>query len=183
MMLPDRSFMRLLRLPYVRTRMLIMMLSLVMFVPLADQLLWRYVYGFINDLSPGTWLIFFVWLGFPDAFNFWVREELAFKRRLILCLGMLCFYVLALGAIPFDPYAYGFQPWIILFGLTAWVAWHGRNAAGITLLLGIDLAVYALHGLASDNLWDYLFDPVMMIVLAISLIRPLMSRRKIRSQS
>lgn len=67
--------------------------------------------------------------------------------------------------------------------MSAWVAWRGRTAAGITLLLGVDLAVYALHGMASDNLWDYLFDPILMIVLGISLIRPLMSRRKIRSQS
>lgn len=42
---------------------------------------------------------------------------------------------------------------------------------------------FALHGLSSDNLWDYLFDPVLMIVLGISLIRPLMSHRKIRTQS
>ena len=183
MMLPDHLFFRLLRLPYVRTRMYVVAASLLLFMPLADQILWRYVYGFINDLSPATWIVFFVWLGFPDAFHFWVHEELPFKRRLILFLGMLCFYVLALSAGSFDPYAYGYQPWVILAAMSAWVAWRGRATAGITLLLGVDLAVYALHGMASDNLWDYLFDPILMIVLGISLIRPLMSRRKIRSQS
>lgn len=169
--------------PYIRTRLYALALGVLMFMPLGDLVLWRYVYGFINDLSPGTWVLLFVWFGFPGAFYFWVRQELPFKRRLILCLGMLVFYVLALGSGPVDPYAYGYQPWAILVALTAWVAWQGRAAPGLTLLLGVDLAVYALHGLTSDNLWDYLFDPILMIILGVSVIRPLMSRRKIRTQS
>ena len=47
----------------------------------------------------------------------------------------------------------------------------------LTLLLGLDLALYGLHALTSDNLWDYLFEPVLMIVLGISVIRGLMLRR------
>ena len=174
---------QLIQRPYLRTRLYVLALCLAMFIPWGDLLLWRYVYGFINDLSPGTWVLLFVWLGFPGSFYFWVRQELPFKRRLILCLGMLVFYVLALGSGPVDPYAYGYQPWAILVALTAWVAWRGRVAPGLTLLLGLDLGVYALHGLTSDNLWDYLFDPTLMILLGVSVIRPLMSRRKIRTQS
>lgn len=183
MNLLDSLFVRLNSLPYVRRRLYAVALAAVMFIPWGDLILWRYVYGFVNDLSPTTWVLLFVWIGFPDAFQFWVREELPLKRRLILWVSMVVFYVMALGSGPLDPYAYGYQPWVILAGLAAWVAWHGRNASGMTLLLGIDLAVYALHGLASDNLWDYLFDPILMIVLGISLIRPLMSHRKIRIQS
>jgi hypothetical protein len=93
--------------------------------------------------------------------------------------GMLLFYVLA--GLWRLTHAYGYQPWAILVALTARVAWQGR-APGLTLLLCC-LAVYALHGLTSNNLWDYLFDPVLMIMLGVSVIRPLMSRRKIRTQS
>ncbi len=171
------------RLPYVRSRLIALALSAIVFIPWGELILWRYVYGFINDLSPTSWIVFFVWFGFPDAFHFWVREELPLKRRLILCLGMVIFYVLALGSGPFDPYAYGYQPWAILAGLTAWVVWRNRSAPCLILLIGVDLAIFALHGISSDNLWDYLFDPVLMIVLGISLIRPLMSHRKIRTQS
>lgn len=183
MMTPDNLFLRTARLPYVRTRLYVVALAAVMFIPWGDLILWRYVYGFINDLSPTTWVLFFVWLGFPQGFHFWVKEELPIKRRLILWLSMVGFYVFALGSGPFDPYAYGFQPWAILAGLSAWVVWRSRSAPCLTVLLGMDLAIFALHGLASDNLWDYLFDPVLMIVLGISLIRPLMSHRKIRTQS
>lgn len=181
--MPDRSSLSVIHLPYVRNRLLVLALSAVVFIPWGDLILWRYVYGFINDLSPTTWILFFVWFGFPDGFHFWAREELPLKRRLILWLGMVIFYVLALGSGPLDPYAYGYQPWAILAGLSAWVVWRSRFAPCLTLLLGLDLAIFALHGIGSDNLWDYLFDPVLMIVLGISLIRPLMSHRKIRTQS
>lgn len=181
MSVQDIQLFRFARLPFVRVRLIAFFIAACMFIPWGDLILWRYVYGFINDLSPTTWVILFVWFGFPDAFHFWVREELSFKRRLLLFLGMLGFYVLALGSGPVDPYAYGYQPWVILTALTAWVIWRSRVAAGITLLLGLDLAIYALHGLTSDNLWDYLFDPVLMIVLGVSLVRQLMSRRKIRT--
>ncbi len=181
--MPDTSLLSTMRLPYVRSRLIALALSAIVFIPWGELILWRYVYGFINDLSPTSWIVFFVWFGFPDAFHFWVREELPLKRRLILCLGMVIFYVLALGSGPFDPYAYGYQPWAILAGLTAWVVWRNRSAPCLILLIGVDLAIFALHGISSDNLWDYLFDPVLMIVLGISLIRPLMSHRKIRTQS
>jgi hypothetical protein len=154
-----------------------------MFAPVGDQILWRYVYGFVNDLSPTTWVLFFVWLGFPNAFQYWVESELPLKRRLILWVGMVVFYVLALGSGPFDPYAYGYQPWPLLLGLTAWVAWRRRSAPALTVLLGLDLGIFSLHGLGSDNLWDYLFDPILMIVLGMTLLRSVMSRRKIRLQS
>lgn len=183
MNIPDHILYRLLRLPYIRIRFLVCLACVMMFIPFGNLIIWRYVYGFINDLSPSTWILFFVWLGFPDAFHYWFHEELPFKRRLILFLSMVIFYVLALGSGVFDPYAYGYQPWFILAGLCAWVIWRGRVAPALTLLLGVDLGVFALHGLASDNLWDYLFDPILMIFLGASLIRPLMSRRKIRIQS
>lgn len=174
---------RLMKLPDLRARLIALCVCGLMFMPWGGLVLWRYVYGFINELTPATWILFFVWFGFPETFKQWVKDELPFKRRLILFLSLLIFYVLALGSGSFDPYAYGYQPWAILAGLAAWVAWRGLKAPGLTLLLGIDLGVYAMHGLTSDNLWDSLFDPVLMIVLGISLIRGVMSRRKFRTQS
>ena len=163
--------------PGHRLRAAIVLCMALSWWPLAGLPLWRYAYGFIGDLTPGTWVLFFVWLGFPDVFRHWVHSELSFRRRLGLFSAMLLFYILALGSWGFDPYIYGYQPWLILAGLAAWVAWRGWSAPGVMLLLGLDLALYGLHALTSDNLWDYLFDPVLMIVLGISVIRGLMSRR------
>jgi hypothetical protein len=182
-MTPNHLWLQLSRLPFVRVRLWVVAAFLVFFLPIGDQILWRYVYGFINDLSPTTWIVFFIWLGFPHLFNAWARTELSLRRCLGLWLGMVLFYVLALGSGPFDPYALGYQPWMIFAVLTAWVLWRGRSAPGITLLLGFDLFIFALHGLASDNLWDYLFDPLLMIVLGISVLCRMVSRRKMRLQS
>ena len=68
-------------------------------------------------------------------------------------------------------------PALALALLTAWVAWRGRAAPGLTLLLALNLTAFGLHALGSDNLWDYLFDPILMIALGISVFRGVMSRR------
>jgi len=165
------------RSPVVRYRLGVLLATALLWLPLGNLPLWRYVYGFTGDLTPATWVLFFVWLGFPATFNRWLHAELPLYGRLLLLVGMVLFYVLALGSWTFDPYAIGYQPWLLFGLLTAWVAWRGRVAPGVTLLLAIDLAAYGLHALTSDNLWDYLLDPVLVIVLGISVFRGVMSHR------
>lgn len=73
------------------------------------------------------------------------------------------FYPLALGLGPFDPYALGYQPRALLLALlplAGWLAW--RRQADWLLILGIDLLAYAA-GLFG-NLWDALFDPLLILV-------------------
>lgn len=163
--------------PGVRCRLGVLLIAVLLMLPFNELPLWRYVYGFTGDLTPATWLLLFVWLGFPALLSRWLHSELPLFPRLTLLAGMLLFYVLALGSWAFDPYVLGYQPWLLLAVLMAWVAWRSRVAPGITLLLATDVAAYGLHVLTSDNLWDYLLDPVLMIVLGISVIRGVMSRR------
>ena len=167
----------ILRDSFVRTRLIVVVIGMLLWWPLAGLPVWRYVYGFTGDLTPATWLLFFVWLGFPSVFRHWIHAEMSLRHRLALFAGLVLFYTLALGSWSLDPYAYGYQPWALFGVLAAWAIWRGRNMPGLLLLLSLDLTVYGLHGLASSNLWDYLVDPVLMIVLGISLIRGVMSRR------
>jgi hypothetical protein len=163
--------------PDIRRRLWLLLAMAALWLPLGNLPLWRYLYGFTGELSPATWILFFVWFGFPGVFRAWCHAELPFKRRIALLGAMILFYVLALGSGPFDPYAYGFQPWVLLALLAAWVARWGRRAVGLTLLLSVDLMAFGLHWLGSTNLWDYLVDPVLMIALGISVFRGVMSRR------
>lgn len=160
-----------------KTRLLLLLVAALMQIPVGGLPLWRHVYGFAGDLSPVTWVVFFVWFGFPGVFRQWMAAELPFRRRLVLLAGLVLFYVLALGSGPVDPYAYGYQPRLLLVVLGLWVLWRGRGLPGLTLLLALGLSIFGLHGLTSDNLFDYLFDPVLTIVLGISVIRGVMSRR------
>ena len=161
----------------IRIRLGVLLLGALLWVPVGHLALWRYVYGFTGDLTPATWILFFVWLGFPGIFRHWLHTELPLYPRIALLLVMVLFYVLSLSSWPLDPYAYGYQPWVLLGALTLWVLWRGRMAPGLTMLLGVDLALYGVHAMVSDNLWDYLVDPVLMIVLGISVFRGVMSRR------
>lgn len=80
------------------------------------------------------------------------------------------FYAAALGWGSFDPYALGYQPWAILAALLPLgiALWWKRHTAWL-LILAIDLAGYAL-GLF-DNLWDALFDPLLMLLALIVVVR------------
>lgn len=163
--------------PDIRHRIWVLLFMATLWLPLGGLPLWRYVYGFTGELTPATWILFFAWFGFPDLFRRWCYLELPLKRRLWLFGGMVLFYVLALGSGSFDPYTYGYQPWILLTLLSVWVARWGRIAAGLTLLLSMDLMAFGFHLLRTDNLWDYLVDPILMLALGISVFRGVMSRR------
>jgi len=85
-------------------------------------------------------------------------------------LGLLAFavpfYVMALGAGTFDPYALGYQPWPLLAALAPLgAALWWRRADAWLIILAIDLAAYATGVFA--NLWDVLFDPLLVLLALI----------------
>ncbi|MCK6413222.1 MAG: hypothetical protein L6Q55_12460 [Azonexus sp.] len=73
------------------------------------------------------------------------------------------FYLPALGAGAFDPYALGYQPWPLLAALipVGAVLFWKRQTPWLAIL-AVDLASYAIgiHG----NLWDALFDPLLLLL-------------------
>ena len=101
-------------------------------------------------------------------------------------LGLLAFaalfYPAALGWGYFDPYALGYQPWALLAALApiGLVLWLRRMHLWL-LIVSIDLVAYA-SGIF-PNLWDVLFDPLLVfvafyIVLQAQLLRFIAARRR-----
>jgi len=77
------------------------------------------------------------------------------------------FYLPALGAGPFDPYALGYQPWPLLAALVpVGIALWWRQQTLWLGMLALDLASYAAG--VHRNLWDALFDPLLLL-LALAL--------------
>lgn len=81
----------------------------------------------------------------------------------MLVLLALAFYPMSLGTGYFDPYALGFGSFemntaLLLLGLLAWVL---RYYACCAVLVLAQFA-YGAKLLASDNLWDYLLDPMLV---------------------
>lgn len=84
----------------------------------------------------------------------------------------IAFYPLALGLGDFDPYRLGYAAWPLLavLGAAALVAWR-RGHPLYLWLLAVDLAVFALGLPESGNLWDVLFDPLLVGAALFSAIR------------
>ncbi|MFO0863870.1 MAG: hypothetical protein U0744_04295 [Gemmataceae bacterium] len=68
-----------------------------------------------------------------------------------------------LGIVPFDVYGAGYAPQGLLLAL--WVCmialWPVQPAYALALLAGV--FAFAVGGLASPNVWDYVFDPLLLI--------------------
>lgn len=89
-----------------------------------------------------------------------------FRPALGLLLFAVLFYPAALGWGAFDPYALGYQPQALLAALlpVAATLWWRRQQVWL-IILAIDLAAYASGIFA--NLWDVLFDPLLVLLALI----------------
>jgi hypothetical protein len=87
----------------------------------------------------------------------------------------LPFYAMALGLGAFDPYAPGYEPWapLALLAPVGIMLWWKRQDAWL-LILALDLAAYA--GGLFANLWDALFDPLLVLLALVVAIRPWAAR-------
>lgn len=92
-----------------------------------------------------------------------------------LALFGIGFYVLALGVGDFDPYRLGYPGWsavglLATLAAAALLAWR-RGRPLWLWLLAVDLAVFAAGLPESGNLWDALFDPLLVAAALIASIR------------
>ena len=97
------------------------------------------------------------------------------RPALFLVIFGLLFYPTALGLGTFDPYALGYQPWMLLAAITPVAGalwWRGQHVW--LIILAIDLAGYA-SGLFA-NLWDALFDPLLFLLALFSVAYRLTQR-------
>ena len=148
----------------------------------------------VGGLPAGRWLIsLFANPSIPlTALLFsWVLNN-AFQLRLLdrgaiqICglfslLAGIALYPMALGAGGFDPYPAGWRfSWlfITILGVTL-VLLFLRNRFSVVLLATI--LAYNLHLLESNNLWDYLVDPILVLVaiagLTITILRLWLGKR------
>lgn len=129
------------------------------------------------SVSAVTLLIALLWQnatgrkGFADGERTWLP--------VILTLIALCFYPFALGFSAIDPYAWGFDGALALpltVGIAALLAWLSDwRVSALALVLA--LAIWRLQGLESSNLWDALFDPLLMFGALSVLVGRLLRKR------
>jgi hypothetical protein len=129
-------------------------------VPVDGLVIAGYVRGVVGDLSITSLVLLLVGFVRPAAD---ARGD-RFAISALVIAGALFVYPMALGLTSFDPYRLGFAPRGLLTVLfvIAFAAWLARRF----VLLAILVAAVTSHAFGlfdSQNLWDYLIDPWVLL--------------------
>ena len=145
--------------------------AVLMLLPITDFAASHYLRVLTGDLSMTSliWLscvaLVVIWTGKRDV------EEQEIQLAVLVTLFAFVFYPSSLGVSPFDLYGPGFQPTILgpfLLVIFAASVWLGAWLPAISIVAG--LAAYHFRLLESDNLWDYILDPVLTIYCVAILV-------------
>jgi hypothetical protein len=145
----------------------IVAVAIMCLLPISGLSLFMYPRGVIGDLSMTTKVYLTAWLLFRSGRPKIVHgREINFLLKTIAAVGVV-FYPLSLGLTSFDPYSAGFSASILIIWTVIAAAYGLRKGyyifavAMLTALWG-----YLLGLMESDNLLDYLFDPLLFIYAA-----------------
>jgi fumarate reductase subunit D len=127
--------------------------------------------GLTGDLSVGTMvlMVFYVLRSrWPARFSRFDHELPIAAAALVVVAAV--FYPMALGVTLTDPYGHGYYPTVssaLLLALVCWAVLSRWYLVAVTLVLAY--AGFAGQWLESSNLWDYLFDPVLVAAALVVL--------------
>ena len=134
----------------------------LMLIPFGAMPFAAYLRGMTGDLSITTLVLLCCAMLRP-----WCGAVQARHRLALLCLiafVSIVFYPMALGVGAYDPYqlGYGNLQFIAALLLLALAAWFQRFSL-VTLCIALATIAWAVGWYESDNLWDYLLDPFVVI--------------------
>lgn len=145
-------------------------------VPLGGIPLAGYLHGIASDLSVTTLVLLVSGLVTRMGGPGWVdRRDLSVVLALVLA-GAAILYPMSLGLTNYDPYRLGFRSdgFLLALALLALAAWLFRYRLLLTVLCAA-VVVFSLELGESQNLWDYLIDPLLSVFAAVWIVRDLRS--------
>ena len=160
---------------------LITAIILLVMLPLIGNPGWYAVRGIFGDSSI-TALLFYIAFILQQHFSWQLYRpaELVLLRRLLAVTALLL-YPLALGLSRFDSYSLGYANlWFlaILFIMALLFWW--RRYYFLATSITVSVVAWSLQLLESGNLWDYLLDPVFVVLLLLTYMQPAASSYQAR---
>ena len=155
---------------------------IISFIPFSGDTINQYFRGIFNDLSISSIILISY---FISTFRH-SRIQTASTLNIIALAGV-CFYPLALGFGPIDPYAWGYfnnlhgytVPLIFIMSLLGLISYaFYKKDLMLLICLVSSIIAFQLGLLESQNLWDYLLDPVIWIFALYGAFISLFSRLK-----
>ena len=146
-------------------------------VPFADYSLSHYLRPLTGDLSIASLACFSLLI-----YTYLKKQDMPFDTpilTLIVACSALILYPTSLGLTYFDLYAYGYYPIILapcVFVVFATALWNGWRLTACVIPLAY--IAFTLGLLESDNLWDYLLDPMLTIFAVTVLLKNKLPLRK-----
>lgn len=159
---------------WVRNLLLLLMLVFVLFVPIfkgtSTVMLIR---GVAGDMSITTSITVLILLVTNLSRKKIMHPIDKYSCSIVSVLGILL-YVSAFGFVSFDLYSYGYLmdlKWIalIVYFILQIVLWYFNRTFAIIWLIAIIAYIFKLQN--SNNLWDYLFDPVLWLTMSLYTIK------------
>lgn len=144
--------------------------ALTVILPIAGLPAGRWLISLYANPSIPLTALLFSWV-LKNAFQMNLLNMGAIQTAQVFSiLAGAALYPMALGVGAFDPYPAGWHfSWlfVILLGVTLMLLFL-KNRFSVVLLATI--LAYDLHLLESSNLWDYLVDPILILVAIAGLI-------------
>ncbi|MGW8248397.1 MAG: hypothetical protein ACWGOV_09830 [Acidiferrobacterales bacterium] len=145
----------------------VVIVALVLLVPVHGLSLFQYQWSVIGDLSLTSKTYLIAWIlyrvGGPVVTD---MNEIRKVLGAIAILGLV-FYPLSLGLSPFDPYGAGYSASVLIIFTVVTLAYGMRKGYFVlTAAMLLALWSYLLGLMESDNLFDYLLDPLLFLYAA-----------------
>jgi len=133
-------------------------------VPIFDFSAAVYMRGLVGDLSLTSLVLLSLSIGKSlTGMALCLRRQFTAVYVLAVTVGLF-FYPMSLGWGAFDPYSLGYSSTLFLACLliVCGIAWLGDYWL-ISLCLAAAVGAYSVECYASNNLWDYLIDPLLVV--------------------
>lgn len=148
----------------------IVLIAVALLLPIGDITPLLYLRGVFGDFSVTHTL--WALATFVNHVTARPLVPLPVRQKVFLCLLLLptaaVFYPSALGAVDLDAYRFGFHPQAMLgvLAVIALLCWMIRQYLAVIAIAASVLA-WSQQLLESNNLWDYLLDPLLVLYCAV----------------